>query len=66
MADDCGRVNPVTPHFLNRGSREEPYQGRHSKKQQGHDSGDPVTETDAISEEDERKSAPGNHIDLRI
>ena len=32
MADDFGRVNPVSPHFLDRGAREEPYQGEVVRK----------------------------------
>ncbi|MBZ5495453.1 MAG: hypothetical protein LAP85_03550 [Acidobacteriia bacterium] len=67
MADDFGRVNPVSRHFLDRGAREEPYQGRHSKKHQGHvgDSADVVA--DEVAEESAADApAAGNHIDLRI
>jgi len=66
MADDFGRVNPVSPHYLDRGAREEPYQGRHSKKQ--HAPGQESPESDMSFDADEGASepVPGNHIDLRI
>jgi len=66
MADDLGRVNPVSPHFLNRGAREGPYQGRHAKKHHGHEA--PCLEPDAepVVKEQAKESAPQSHIDLRI
>ena len=66
MADDFGRVNPVSPHFLDRGAREEPYQGRHSKKHQDHDRDNPDAETETVAPEDAAAPPGGNHIDLRI
>jgi len=66
MADEFGRVNPVTPHFLNRNAREERYQGRHAKKHLGHGQENTELETDPVTEEEKGASAPRNHIDLRI
>jgi len=64
MADDFGRVNPVSPHFLDRGSRKEPYAGRHGRKHQEHGQGD--TKEDAGDEREVAAPASGIHINLRI
>ena len=66
MADDLGRVNPVSPHFLNRGAREGPYRGRHAKKQQGQETACPEPDEDIVDEQQAAASAPQSHIDLRI
>jgi hypothetical protein len=66
MVDDLGRVNPVSPHFLKRRAREEPYQGRHPKRQHGSDPGNPDPDADVVLEEEAGEPAPKNHIDLRI
>jgi hypothetical protein len=66
MADDFGRVNPVSPHFLKRGAREEPYQGRHAKKHHGHEPDCPEPDREEVVEEEAADSAPKSHIDLRI
>jgi hypothetical protein len=66
MADDFGRVNPVSPHVPDRGAREEPYHGRHPKKHfpQPRHSAD----GDVEDFPDDRSGEPGarNHIDLRV
>ncbi len=51
---------------MTRGAREEPYQGRHSRKHQSEapDGSDGVTET--MDEKEENAPPPGNHIDRRI
>ena len=66
MADDLGRVNPVSPHFLDRGAKEGPYQGRHAKKQHGHEAGCSEPDAEMVVEEQAADSAPQSHIDLRI
>ncbi len=65
MADDFGRVHPVSQHFLNRGAREEPYPGKQSRKQSGNEADDTPAEEDLAGDE---SGAPaiGNLIDLRI
>lgn len=66
MADDFGRVNPVSQHFLARGAREEPYQGRHPKKHPGEEPDGSDGEVDASAKQEVEAPPPGNHIDLRI
>jgi hypothetical protein len=66
MADDLGRVNPVLPHFLDRGSREEPYHGRHGKKHQAHRQHSSDEDVDDFPEEDAGESGAHLHIDLRV
>jgi hypothetical protein len=66
MADDFGRVNPVSPHFLDRGAREEPYQGCHSRKHHEHGMDHAAADTDVVAEEEAGVPASTNHIDLRI
>ena len=66
MADDFGRVNPVSQHFLARGAKEEPYQGRHSRKHQSEDPRGSDDEMDAQAGQEVEAPPPGNHIDLRI
>jgi hypothetical protein len=66
MADDFGRVNPVSPHFPNRGAREEPYQGRNAKKHHGHEPACPEPDAEEVVEEEAADSTPKSHIDLRI
>lgn len=66
MAENLGRVNPVSRHFLDRGAREEPYSGRHSRKHPGpHRAGRSVDQGDCKSEETGETDVK-NHIDLRI
>ena len=66
MADDFGRVNPVSPHFLDRGARDGPYQGRHSRKHPEHGMDQSDTDTDIVAEEETGAPASTNHIDIRI
>ena len=66
MADDFGRVHRVSPHFLDRGAREEPYQGRQSKKHQGHDQDASEAESESVEEVEAQELGAGSHIDLRI
>ncbi len=66
MADNLGRVNPVSPHFLHRDVREEPYQGRHSKKHPGAQQEKAEEEPEDTTEDGTRKPAAAIHIDLRI
>jgi len=66
MADNLGRVNPVSPRFLDRGMREEPYQGRHPKKQHGQHQGGSGEDLDDSADDGSGKPAAKNHIDLRI
>jgi hypothetical protein len=65
MADDFGRIHPVSQHFLNRGAREEPYPGKQPRKHTGKETeGAADEEADAVDESVE--SASGTLIDLRI
>jgi hypothetical protein len=65
MTDDFGRVN-LMPHFLDRGAREEPYQGRHGKKQHHErEHADPNMEPEPEESADEAPSS-GRHLNLRI
>jgi len=66
MADDFGRVNPVSPHFLDRGAHEEPYSGRQPRKHQSHGQGHPDHASDDLEFEEADESDSKNHIDLRI
>ncbi len=66
MADNLGRVNPVSRHFLDRGGREEPYQGRHPKKHPGPHQDGPDPDPDDLVEDGTAENATKNHIDLRI
>ncbi len=66
MADNLGRVNPVLRHFIDRGGREEPYQGRNSKKHPGNPGGSASADPDELTENGAGKTAARNHIDLRI
>ncbi len=66
MADNLGRVNPVSPHFLHRDVREEPYQGRHSKKHSGVHQERTEEEPEEATEDGDREPAAAIHIDLRI
>jgi hypothetical protein len=66
MADDFGRIQPVSQHFLDRGAREEPFPGRNSKKHHGNDSGEGDTEMDESPPEAAQETAAGTHIDFRI
>jgi hypothetical protein len=66
MADNLGRINPVSQHFLNRGVREEPYQGRHSKKHTGAGQESVQEEREDADGEGNGESAVAMHIDLRI
>ena len=66
MADNLGRVNPVLRHFLDRGGREEPYQGRHSKKHPGPRENSPDPDADHFAEDESGENADKNHIDLRV
>ena len=66
MADDFGRINPVSPHFLDRGAHEEPYSGRHARKQQSHGQDLPDHDPDDLDLEEPDESDSKTHIDLRI
>jgi hypothetical protein len=66
MADDFGRVNPVSPHFLDRGAHEEPYSGRHPRKHQSRGQDNPDHDPDDMEFEEADESDSKNHIDLRI
>ncbi len=66
MADNLGRVNPVSRHFLHRGGREEPYQGRHSKKHPEHRDDSPSADPDDFAEDGTGETAAKSHINLRI
>ncbi len=66
MADNLGRINPVSQHFLNRGVREEPYQGRHSKKPMAAQQESLEEEREDDPGDENSESAAALHIDLRI
>ena len=66
MADDCGRVNPVTPQFLNRDDRKDLYRGRRMKKHPVRIRDGSGTDEDGITVEDAGEPESGNRIDLRI
>jgi hypothetical protein len=66
MADDCGRVNSVVPHFLGRGAREESYQGRHGKKHPPHRPDHADKDVENSIEDDAGEAGVRTHIDLRV
>ncbi len=66
MAENLGRINPVPRHFLDRNAREEPYPGRHPRKNSGHPPIGLAADPENNDEEEQRESAAMNHIDLRI
>jgi hypothetical protein len=66
MADNLGRINPISQHFLNRGVREEAYQGRHSRKHPGAQQESAREEPEDAVDEGNGEPAAAMHIDLRI
>jgi|PlaIllAssembly_1097288.scaffolds.fasta_scaffold3148743_2 hypothetical protein len=66
MADDCGRVNPVTPQFLGRDDREGLYRSRHVKKNPKQVPDGPSNDGDETTVEDAEGPGLRNRIDLRI
>jgi len=66
MADDCGRVNPVTQQFLNHDDREGLYRSRHLKKHSRHTRDDSGADGDETTVEDAEGPGSENRIDLRI
>jgi hypothetical protein len=63
VLDDLGRVN-LTPHLLDRRAREEPYHGRHGRRQRHED--DPAGRSTEPAEDEADEPAAGSHVDLRI
>ncbi len=66
MTDDFGRVNPVSPQFLERDVHEKAYSGRHARKHQSQEENSPATETESVEQEAVSVSPVQSHIDLRI
>ncbi len=66
MTDDFGRINPVSPQFLERDVHEKTYSGRHSKKHQSQDDDSPAAETESVEQKAVGVSPVQNHIDFRI
>jgi hypothetical protein len=66
MADDFGRVNPVVPHFLSHGTREEPYQGRQGRKHSPRRPDHADEDAENLTEDDAGGTGGRPHIDFRV
>ncbi len=66
MTDDFGRVNPVTPQFLERDVHEKTYSGRHPRKHQSQDQDGTAADAEIVEQEAVGESPVQNHIDFRV